>query len=174
MQGCLRSGARGVGEWGCTGYHYFLLSGGKVSSLGCKEYSMVACPSFSPLPSPRPQHWHIVSSVGSALLPALLPSVVAFHSPALSVLIPPTTMHSFLVPQAVSTLPNPACSWGLTSDAVVLVPSSHLSVLVFGDCASSSDDLFGSHSDCQFSDLLLCSSQSLEIPPTLLIFPLIR
>ena len=39
-----------------------------------------------------------------------VPSVVAFHSTALSVLLPPPVMHCFLVPQAVSAPPNPACS----------------------------------------------------------------
>ena len=46
-----------------------------------------------------------------------VPSVVAFYSPALSILLPPPQMHRFLVPQAVSTLPTPACSQGLTSRA---------------------------------------------------------
>ena len=46
-----------------------------------------------------------------------VPSVVAFHSPALSVLLPSPAMYSFLVPQSVSTLPTPAHSWGLTSRA---------------------------------------------------------
>ena len=46
-----------------------------------------------------------------------VPSVVAFYSPALSVLLPPSVMHCFLVSQAVSTLPSPACSQGLTSRA---------------------------------------------------------
>lgn len=80
----------------------------------------------------------------------------------------------FLVPQAVSTLPTPAFSWGLTSGAEVLVPSPQTIVSVFGDCASSSEYLVGSHSVFQISDLLLHSSLILEIPPIQLIFPLSR
>ena len=72
------------------------------------------------------------------------PSVVAFYSPALSILLPPPQMHRFLVPQAVATLPTPACSQGLTSRAQVLVPIPHPSVSVFGVCASGSDDPCGS------------------------------
>ena len=44
------------------------------------------------------------------------------------------------------------------------------SVSIFGDCASISDDLFGSHSAFQNSDLLLHSSLHLEIPLIWLIF----
>ena len=35
-----------------------------------------------------------------------VPSVVAFYSPALSILLPPPTMHLFLVSQAVSMPPT--------------------------------------------------------------------
>ena len=65
--------------------------------------------------------------------------------------------------QAVSVLPTPAPSWGLTSGAKVLVPSPHPRVSIFGACASSSDDLFSSRSAFQYSDLLLHSSLHLEI-----------
>jgi len=95
-----------------------------------------------------------------------VPSDVALHAPALSVLLPPPMMFSFLVfqavpappsqflfPQAVSAPPTPAHSRGLTSRAEVSVPSPHPRISVFGDCASSSDDLFGSHSALQISDL---------------------
>ena len=125
-----------------------------------------------PLLLSPPQHWHLVSPW--VRLFSQVPPVVAFQSPALSILFLPTMMHCFLVPQAISELPTPACSRGLTSKAVVSVPSPHLSVLVFGDCASSSDDLFSSPSAFHISDLLLHFSQRLEIPPTQLIFPLIR
>ena len=158
----------GAGERGCTGKHCSLLAGGQALLLVCKEYSMAAHPASSPLPNTGTLSLlrvHIVSQV---------PSVVAFHSPALSVLLPPPATQGFLIPQAVSTPPTLACSQGLISGAEVLVPSSHPSISVFGDCASSSDDLFSSHSAFQLSDLLLCSSQRLEIPLTLLIFPSIR
>ena len=99
-----------------------------------------------------------------------VPSVVAFHSPALSILLTPSATHCFLIPQAVSAQPTQASSQGLTSRAKVSVPSSHLSISVFDDSASSSDDVFGFHSAFHISDLLLCSSQHLEIPLTQLIF----
>ena len=72
---------------------------------------MVAYPSSSALPSTGALSllwFHLFSQ---------LPSVVAFHSPALSVLFPPPMMHRFLTPQAVSTLSTPARSQGLTSRA---------------------------------------------------------
>ena len=163
--GSLRSGTCGVGEGGRIGKHCSLLPGGQTCSLGHKEYSVVARPFSSPL-----RNTGALSFLRVQLF-SQVPSVVAFHSPALSILLPPATMHHFLVPEAVSTPPTPASSQGLTSGAEVSV---HPSVLVFGDCASSSDDLFGSHSAFQISDLLLCSSLCLEIPPTRLIFPLIR
>ena len=46
-----------------------------------------------------------------------VPSVVAFHCPAVSILLFPPTMHGFLVSQTVSTPPIPAHSQGLTSGA---------------------------------------------------------
>ena len=112
---------------------------------------------FSP-----PQHWCLVSPAGPLLLPGSL--CCGFPFPALSVLLPPPAKHRFLVPKAVSAPPTPAHSQRLTSRAEVSVPSPHPSVLVVDDCASSSDDLFGSHSVFQFSDLLLCFSWCLEIP----------
>ena len=128
-----------------------------------------------------PQHWCLVQ------LFSQVPSDVAFHFPALSVLLPSPALLCFLVsqavsapsnltdrfldPQAASAPPTPASSRGLTSGAKVPVPSPHPSVSIFGDCAHSSDDLFGSHSAFQNSDLLLHSSLHLEIPPIQLIFP---
>ena len=129
---------------------------------------MVAHPSSFPLPNTGALSLLRVQIFSQVL------SVVAFHSPALGVLLPPPTEHLCLIPQAVSTPPTPARSWGLTSRAVVLVPNPHQRVSVFGDCASSSDHLFGSHSGFQISDLLLHSSQRLGITPIQLIFPLIR
>ena len=160
MAGGFWPGAHGVGERICTGKLCSLLAGRQAHSLGHKEYSMVACPSSSPLPN-----------TGALPLPwvqtfSQVPSVVAFYSPDLSVLLPPSVTHHFLVPEAVSSLPTPACSWGLISGAMVSGPSPHPSVLVFGDCASSSEDLCGSHSAFQISDLLLCFSCCLEIPLT--------
>ena len=61
---------------------------------------MVAYPSSSPLPN----------TAALSLLPvqtfSWVPSVVAFHSPALSVLLPPPMILHFLIPQAVSTPPT--------------------------------------------------------------------
>ena len=72
---------------------------------------MVAHPSSSPLPDSGTLSLLWVQTF------SWVPSVVAFHSPAISLLLPPPTMHCFLVPQAVSTLPTSAHSWGLTSRA---------------------------------------------------------
>ena len=61
---------------------------------------MVAHPSSSPLPNTGALSllwFHLFSQ---------LPSVVAFHSPALSVLLPPPMILHFLIPQAVSVLPT--------------------------------------------------------------------
>ena len=78
---------------------------------------MAAHPSSSPLPN----------AGALSLLPVQLfsqvPSVVAFHSPTLSVFLLPPRTHCFLIPQAVSTPPTPARSWGLTSGAEVSVLS---------------------------------------------------
>ena len=72
---------------------------------------MVACPSFSPLPKTSTLSLLWVQTFSQ------VPSVVAFHSPVLSLLLPPPTTHHFLLPQAVSTPPTPAYSKGLTSGA---------------------------------------------------------
>ena len=77
--------------------------------LGLKEYSMVAHPLSSLLPNTG------ALSLLRVQIFSQIPSVVAFHSPALSILLPPPTMHHFLIPQAVSTPPTPVRSWGLTS-----------------------------------------------------------
>jgi len=58
----------------------------------------------------------------------------------------------------------------LTSGTEDSVPSPHRGVLIFGDCARSSDGLFSSWSAFQYSNLLLHSSLHLEIPPVHLIF----
>ena len=166
MAGSLKSGMHGVWEGGCTREHCSLLAGRQACSLGPKDYSMAVYPSSSPLPNIG------ALSLLRVQIFSQVPSVMAFHSTALSMLLPPPATHSFLVPQAVSTPPTPA--WGLTSRAKVFVPSPHPSVLVFGDYASSSDDVFSSHSAFQISHLLLHSSWHLVIPPTQLIFPLVR
>ena len=72
---------------------------------------MAACPSFSPLPNTGTLSLLRVQTFSQ------VPSIVSFHSPALSLLLPPPTMHHFPVLQAVSTPPTPACSQGLTSGA---------------------------------------------------------
>ena len=72
-----------------------LPAGRQAPMLGCKVYSMVAFPSSSPLCN---------SGALSLLLVwtfSWVPSVVAFHSPALSILLPPLGTRHFLVPQAV-------------------------------------------------------------------------
>ena len=74
---------------------------------------MVACPSFSPLPNTG------ALSLLWVQLFSWVPSVVAFHSQAFSVLLPPPMTHHFLIPQAVSAPPTPACSQGLTYGAEV-------------------------------------------------------
>ena len=81
----------------------------QVHLLGCKEYSLAAHPFSSPLPNTG------TLSLLWVEIFSQVPSVVAFHSAALSILLLPPMMHCFLVPQAVSTLPNPAHSRGLTS-----------------------------------------------------------
>ena len=168
MAGGLRSGEHGV-EGGRIHWEALLSASWWASALAVAQG--VFCGSL-PLLLPLP-NTGALSLLWVQLFSQIL-SVVSFHSPALSILFPPPTMHHFLVPQEVSALPTPARSWGLTTGAEVSVPSLHLSVLVFGDCASSSDDLLGSHSAFQISDLLLCSSWHLEIPLIWLIFPLIR
>ena len=65
---------------------------------------MVAHPSSSPLPNTG------ALSLLQFQLFSQVPSIVAFHSPALSVLLPPPVRHHFLIPQAVFALPTPAHS----------------------------------------------------------------
>ena len=98
-----------VGEWGCTERHCSLLAGKQACLLGCKEYSIADRPSSSRLPNTG------TLSLLRVQIFSQVPSVVTFHPPALSILLPPPTMHHFLVPQAVSTPPTPVRSWGLTS-----------------------------------------------------------
>ena len=62
---------------------------------------------FGGPPSP-PQQWHLVSL--QVQIFSQVPSVVAFHSLALSILLPSHVTYHFLIPQAVSTLPTTACS----------------------------------------------------------------
>ena len=142
---------------------------------------MVAHYSSSPLPNTG------TLSLLQIQLFSQVPSDVAFHPLALSILLqctcnaqlpslpgslcPDNWTDWFLVPQAVSAPSTPARFQGLNSGAEVSVPSPHPSISVFGDCASSSDDLFGSHSALRNSDLLLCFSLHLEIPLFWLIFP---
>ena len=70
---------------------------------------MVACPYSFPLPN--------TGALSLLWVPIFsqVPSVVAFHSPALSVLLPPPAMHCFLTPQAVSTSPSPLLGTNLWS-----------------------------------------------------------
>ena len=82
----------------------FLLAGGQVCTLGCREYSTVAYPSSSALPNTGAKSLPWVQSFSQ------VPSVAAFHFPALSILLPPPMIHQFLVPEAVSTSPTPALS----------------------------------------------------------------
>ena len=95
--------------WGreCAGKLCTLLAGGKFCLLGCKEYSMVAHPSSSPQANPGALSLLLVQTFSQ------VPSVVVFHSPALSLLLSPPMTHHFLIPQAISTLSTPACSHGL-------------------------------------------------------------
>ena len=72
---------------------------------------MAAHPSSSPLTNTG------ASSLLRIQTFSQVPSVVAFHSPALSVLLPPPTKLHFLIPQAVSKPPTQARSQGLTSRA---------------------------------------------------------
>ena len=142
----------------------------------------------SPLLLSPPQHWHLVSLacpdllLGSLCCGFPLPNPLHIALSTCDTLLPnpsgclctanPT--NCFLVSQAVSTSPTAALFQELTSRAKVLVPSPHPSASVFGDCASSSDDLFSSLSAFQISDLLLRFSWGLEISPTQLKFPSIR
>ena len=69
-----------------------LLAGGQVHTLRREEYSMVAHPSSSPLPNNGALSLLRVQTFSR------VPSVLAFHSLALSVSLPPPTVHLFLVP----------------------------------------------------------------------------
>ena len=84
---------------GSTGKHSFLTASRPVSSLWRGEYSMGAHSFFSPLSNAG------ALSLLQFQLFSQVPSDVAFHSPALSVLLlPPVTLY-FLVFQAISALP---------------------------------------------------------------------
>lgn len=93
---------------GCAGMFSSGLAGRQTHTLVCKEYSMAALPSPHPLPNNGTLSLLWVQTFSP------LPSVVAFHSPALSILLPPPVTHHFLVPQAVSATPTPAHSQRLT------------------------------------------------------------
>ena len=160
MAGSFWPRAHGVGEGGCTGKLCSLLAGRQACSLGHKEFSVVARASSSPLPNTGTLSLLQVQIFSQVL------SAVASHSPALSILLPPPATHCFLIPQAASTPSTPAHSQGINSGATVSVPSPHLSVSGFCVCPSGSDDLCGSHSAFQISDLLMCFSWCLEITPT--------
>ena len=86
----------GEEEGVCTGKHSFLIAGVPVSSLRHGEYSTVAYPFFSPVPNTG------TLSLLQIQFFSQVPSDVAFHFPALSVLLPPPAMLCFLVSQAVS------------------------------------------------------------------------
>ena len=133
-----RQGAS-VGEGRCTRKLCSLIAGRQACMLGCKEYSMVASPFFSPFPNNGTLSLLWVQTFYQ------VPSVVAFHSPSLSVLLPPPVMHCFLIPHAVSTPPTPACSQGPTSKPRSPCPAPPC-VSDFGVSASGSYSLCGSHS----------------------------
>ena len=61
-----------------------------MCSQGCKEYSIAAHPSYSPLPNTGTLSLLWVQTF------CQVPSVVAFHSPPLSILFLPLEMHCFL------------------------------------------------------------------------------
>ena len=132
----------------------------RASTLAGAQVFYGAPPPSSPLPNTGNL------SLRRVQLFSQVSSVVAFHSPVLSILLPPPAKHCFLIPQTVSAPPPPARSWALTSKAVVSVLTSHPSISGFGDCISSSDDLFGS---LCFPDLkayccaLLCVWRSLQL-----------
>ena len=119
------------------------------------------------LPSP-PQHWHLVSPVGPDLLPGSL--CCGFPLPSPWLIVPSTQDALLLSPSGCLHIANPSLLpetnlWSLGFSA-----QPHLSPSVFGVCASGSDDLCGSHSAFQISDLLLHFFWHLEIPATRLIF----
>ena len=94
-QGQIRMGNAGsawAGHRHQEGVLSSLQSSGQVCTLGPKEFSLEACPSSSPLPHsgalPLLRVWTF----------SLVPSTVTFHSPALSVSLPPQAVHCSLVP----------------------------------------------------------------------------
>ena len=137
-------------------------------------------PTPSSLPSPAQVQTRLFFQV---------PSDVAFHFPTPRVLLPssvtalfssfPGSLCPVKLDRPVSRPPKQsllrpaplALSRGLTSGAKDSVPSPHPGILIFGDCAYSSDGPFGSPSAFQNSNLLLHSSLHLDIPPVRLIFP---
>ena len=144
--------------------------------------SILCGPTPSSLPSPTLAQTQLFSQV---------PSDVAFYFPTLNVLLPLHTMICFLASQAVSapsnltdqfidlpsslctTLPSPFLGTNLQSESLGDQPPPPI-ISVFGDCASSSDDLLSSRSAFQNPNLLLHSSLHLEVPPIQFIFLLSR
>ena len=78
----------GVGERVCAGKLCSLLAVWQVHRLGHKEFSIVARPSSSPLSNTGALSLLQVQTFSQA------PSVVAFCSPTLSILLPPPMMHT--------------------------------------------------------------------------------
>ena len=172
-----------------TGKHSFLIAGGPVSSLSHGEYSMGPTPSSLPTPKLAPcvscksssspsfplmwlstsqplaycssPHDALLSSLPGSLCPVKPDRLVPRPPPKDCPVKPDRPVPS--PPKQSQHHPSPFCSRGLTSGAEVSVPSPLLSVSIFGDCASSSDDLLGSRSAFQYSDLLLYSFLHLEI-----------
>ena len=93
---------------------------------------MAANPSSSPLPNMG------TLSLLQIQLFSQVPSVVAFHFPALGVLLPLLAKLCFLVPQAASAPPTPAHSRGTSLWSRGLGAQPLHKSLGFGDCASSS------------------------------------
>ena len=84
-QSQVRCMCTGMGERGCSGKSSFLIAVGQVSSLWCGEYSMLSQAPSSPLPN--------IGTLSLLLIKLFsqVPSDVAFHPPALSVLWPALT-----------------------------------------------------------------------------------
>ena len=74
-------------EGGGMHWEELLIAGGQARSLGCKEYSMAARPSSSPLPNTGALSLLWVQTFSQ------VPSAVAFHTPGLSVPLPQPPMH---------------------------------------------------------------------------------
>ena len=87
------------GGGGCDGKLCSLLVGGQMCMLGCKECYMVGQHSSSSHPNTG------ALSLLQIQLFSQVPFDVAFHSPALNILLPPPAMLHFLDSQAVSDLP---------------------------------------------------------------------